>query len=74
MADLLIRDIDPGLKRQLEEQAKAHGRSLSDEAKVLIRRGLVAPPAPVGLGTRLFSLLPDDVRGNDLVFEVPQFW
>lgn len=69
MPDLLIRDLDPGLRRQLEERAKAHGRSLSDEAKSLIRRSLAAP-TEAGLGTRLFSLLPDTARGDDLVFDV----
>ncbi len=39
MADLLIRDIDPKLKRELEERARAHGRSLSEEAKSMLCDG-----------------------------------
>lgn len=73
MPDLLIRDLDPGLRRQLEERAKAHGRSLSEEAKSLIRRSLAEPTDAglgAGLGSRLFSLLPDAARGDDLVFDV----
>jgi plasmid stability protein len=72
MPNLLIRDIDPMLKRQLAERARTHRRSLSDEAKTLIRRGLAAPPREVGIGTRLFSMLPDQWRGDDLVFETPR--
>lgn len=36
MGDLLIRNIDEALKRGIIELAQANGRSLSDEAKVLI--------------------------------------
>lgn len=72
MANLLIRDIDPTLKRQLTERARTHRHSLSDEAKALIRRGLAAQPRGVGMGTRLFSMVPDEWRGDDLVFESPR--
>jgi hypothetical protein len=71
MADLLIRNIEPSLKRQLEERARKHGRSLSDEAKTLIRRGVTETDQEAGFGTRLFSLLPDEFRSDDLVFERP---
>src|ERR1700754_4058096 len=71
MTDLLIREIDPELKAALKERARAPGRSLSEEAKAMLRRGLAEPASPGGLGTRLFSMLPDEFRGDDLVFEVP---
>ena len=71
MSNLLIRDIDPALKRLLKERARAHRRSLSEEAKSLIRQGVVERQAEVGFGTRLFSMLPDEYRGDDLVFDVP---
>jgi len=71
MANLLIRDIDPTLKRQLTERARMRRRSLSDEAKTLIRRGLAAQSPEVGIGTRLFAMLSDEWRGDDLVFETP---
>jgi antitoxin FitA len=76
MSDLLIRDIDADLKRRLEERAQAHKRSLSEEAKMLIRRGLAEPAIePVadskekGLGTRMMELLPPEYRSDDYVFE-----
>jgi plasmid stability protein len=73
MTDLLIRNIDPRLKRQLEERARRHRHSLSEEAKALLRRALLParPSAQTGLGTRLFALAREEDRGDDLVFDVP---
>jgi plasmid stability protein len=69
MSDLLIRDIDPELKRRLEHSAQKHDQSLSDEAKSLIRKGLSVATQDRKLGTEMFdSILPED-RGDDLVFE-----
>ena len=69
MSDLLIRDIDSELKRQLEESAQRHSQSLSDEAKLLIRKGLNVARRDRKLGSEMFdSILPED-RGDDLVFE-----
>lgn len=69
MTDLLIRKIDPKLKRELEKRARTHGRSLSDEAKSLINGALRRPEPPKKMGTWLFNLLPAEYRGDDLVFE-----
>jgi plasmid stability protein len=40
MADLLIRNVEARLKRQLRESARRNNRSLSDEAKLLLQRAL----------------------------------
>jgi plasmid stability protein len=69
MTDMLIRKIDPKLKREIEKRAREHGRSLSDEAKLVLQRGLSVPEPPLKMGTYLMSLLPDEYRGDDLVFE-----
>jgi hypothetical protein len=69
MSDILIRKVGPALKRQIEESAHKHGRSLSAEAKILIERGLAARVPSVKMGTFLFSLLEDRYRGDDLVFK-----
>ena len=53
MSDLLIRDIDRNLKRRLEERARRSGRSLSEEAKVLLGRAMAESPPTRGLGTAL---------------------
>jgi hypothetical protein len=64
----VIRNIDPALKRIIGKFAKQSGRSISTEAKLLICRG-VSVDDRVGFGTRLFYLVDEDVRGDDLVFE-----
>jgi len=56
MSDLLIRNIDPKLKRRLAARARRSGRSLSEEAKVLISRALVEAEPRRGLGTELIEL------------------
>ena len=71
MSDLLIRKVDPKLKRELMKRARTHGRSLSEEAKTLLQRAITEEPRRGGFGTYLFSMLPDEFRGDDLVFEVP---
>ena len=70
VTDLLIRKIDPKLKRELAKRARAHGRSLSDEVQEVLDKALYPEP-PKKMGTWMASLLPDEYRGDDLVFEVP---
>jgi antitoxin FitA len=54
MSDLLIRNIDPKLKRRLEALARRSGRSLSEEAKTLLGKALTESRPPTrGLGTAL---------------------
>lgn len=78
MTDLLVRDIDPTLKRKLEERAQAHGRSLAEEVRAAIERGMANERGlpdqsnAEALGTRLFGMLPDKWRGDDLVFGLAQ--
>ena len=69
VSDLLVRDIDDDLKRLIEERAHAHRRSLSEEMKALARQALEMPEKPIGMGTYLYSLIRDEDRGDDLVFE-----
>jgi len=71
MTDMLIRNIDPKLKREIEKRALEHGHSLSDEAKLVLRRGLEPPTSARKIGTSMASLLPEEFRGADLVFEIP---
>jgi plasmid stability protein len=56
MTDLLIRNIDPKLKRRLEARARRSGRSLSEEAKALISRAMAETQPARGLGTELVKL------------------
>ena len=66
MTDLLIRNIDPRLKRLIEKRARQNGKSLSEEAKILIRKGLGDDRK---LGTEMVNLVRPEDRGDDLVFE-----
>lgn len=70
MTDLLIRNIDPHLKRRLQESARSHRRSLSEEARLLLKTALLEPSDRRKMGTALFKLVPEEYRGDDLVFEV----
>jgi hypothetical protein len=69
MTDLLIRDIEPQLKRQIEERASKNRESLSVAAQALIRRGLESPPERRKLGTEMYTMIRPEDRGDDLVFE-----
>ena len=70
MTDLLIADIDPQLKRKLEESAEKHGQSLSDEAKALLLEALATEPGGRKLGTLMSQLVPPEDRSDDYVFEI----
>ena len=65
MADLLIRDIDPELKRRIAARAKAHDRSLSDETKALVVKALAhigeaqSAEQSVGFGTLMRKMVQD---------------
>ena len=69
----LIRNIDAHLKRQLEESARNHRRSLSEEARILLKKALLRNhPSQRKMGTRrCSSWFRQKYRGDDLVFEVP---
>lgn len=67
--DLLIRKVNPQLKDELKKRARAHGRSLSDEAKAVLDDALKPRKPEKKMGTWMRSLLPPEFRGDDLVFE-----
>jgi hypothetical protein len=79
MSDLLVRNIPPALRRQIKERAKKNRHSLSDEVKLLIQEALAQPSRRGKLGpgdkfgTYLFSLLEDEYRSDDLVFEARDY-
>ncbi|MGZ8309082.1 MAG: FitA-like ribbon-helix-helix domain-containing protein [Rhodoplanes sp.] len=71
MTDLLIRNIDPELKRRLEERARQHKLSISEVANTVLRAGLSVPTGQRRLGTEMFNLIRPEDRGDDLIFEAP---
>ena len=70
MSDMLIRKVPPRMKRQIRERARAHGRSMSEEAKALLEEKLREHTKDRKLGTELSNLIPPKYRGDDLVFEI----
>ena len=42
MASITIRGLDPKLKERLRVQAARHGRSMEEEARVILRHGVTA--------------------------------
>ena len=69
MVDLLVRNIEPDLRREIEHRAKSNRRSLSEEVKWLLRKGLTVEEKIRKLGTELAGLVPTEYRGDDIVFE-----
>ncbi len=70
-SDILVRDVEPRLKLWLEESARQHNRSLSEEIKALLQRVRAQGTGDRKLGTELYNLIRPEDRGDDLVFEVP---
>ncbi|MBZ9677849.1 plasmid stabilization protein [Mesorhizobium sp. ES1-1] len=69
MGDMLIRRIDPELKRRLEESARLNRRSLSEEAVVLMQKGFAAQRTGKA-GDLLCSLVGDDGFTDDEIQEI----
>ena len=64
MGDLLIRNLDDTLKRELQRQARRNGRSLSDEAALHLRHSLrtLEDGSPSSAGQRIRMLLANDAH------------
>ena len=45
MASITIRQLNDGLKARLRLRAARHGRSMKEEARVLLKEGLASEPA-----------------------------
>ena len=71
MSDLLIRNMTPRMKRQLQERARANGRSLSEEATLLLGKALSTREPEQNLWDWMRNLVSPEHRGDDLVFEYP---
>ena len=82
MPDLLVRDIDDDLKRLIEDRARSHRRSLSDEVKALLRERLVQTHDGRKLGSEMFNLvrpeksarrrISNDLAGHERCFRADQ--
>lgn len=62
MSDILIRDLDPAIERALE--ARAHGRSVSEEIMAFLADDLNLPASETGVGSWLAGLISPDLWGE----------
>ena len=78
MASITIRNIDETLKERLRIKAAKHGRSMEEEARVILRRAVngISGPELLNLSSQLFGKehgveleLPDRVDER----ETPRF-
>ncbi|MCP1441772.1 plasmid stability protein [Pseudomonas sp. GGS8] len=53
MASLTIGNLDPQIYEQLRNNARSNGRSLEEEARLILRRALDQMDGAHGLGTRI---------------------
>ena len=55
MSTLTIRNLEPVIKDKLRMAAAAHGRSMEEEVRTILRNVLAQPTAPSGLGSRVHA-------------------
>ena len=55
MSTLTIRNIEPAIKDKLRHAAAAHGRSMEEEVRTILRNVLTQPAATTGLGSRIHA-------------------
>ena len=54
MAQIVVRNLEESVKRRLRARAKSHGRSMEEEARVILREAVNDNLRPKeGLGTKL---------------------
>ena len=69
IAQLLVRDIESNVVRELKVRAARHGRSAEEEHREILRAALRRPGSPASL-KRLLLEIPD--VGSDRDFERPR--
>ncbi len=55
MTTLTVRNIEPVIKDKLRMSAAAHGRSMEEEVRTILRKALARPLASGGLGSRIHA-------------------
>jgi len=57
MAQLVVRNLEAGIKLRLQRRAKRHGRSMEEEVRDILRDAAKEEARPArGLGTEIASL------------------
>ena len=70
MAQLVVRNIEAGIKLRLQRRAKRHGRTIEEEVRGILRDAAKEEADPArGLGTEIASLF----RKCGLAADIPEF-
>jgi plasmid stability protein len=67
VAQILVRDVEDSVKRELQRRASQHGRSLQAEVPDILREAAKSAPPAYGLGTEIVRI----VQASGLEF--PEF-
>lgn len=79
MASITIRKLDDAVKAKLRVRAAANGRSMEEEARVILREAVEEEASETGLGTRLHELFKPfggvelDIPPREPMREPPRF-
>ena len=67
MAQLVVRNIEGGVKTSLQRRAKRNGRSMEEEVRDILRSAVNEDDVPaVGLGTEISSLFAKTGFDSDI--------
>jgi antitoxin FitA len=55
MSTLTIRNLEPVIKDKLRQSAAAHGRSMEEEVRTILRQVMNKPASESGLGSRIHA-------------------
>jgi antitoxin FitA len=56
VAQLVVRNLEDGVKEKLQRRAKRHGRSMEEEIREILRSAAHEKVPAAGLGTRIAAL------------------
>lgn len=70
MAQVVVRNLEDSVKLALKQRATAHGWSMEEEARCILRQAVAAdaPAAEVALGSRITARF----AGHGLVQDLPE--
>jgi plasmid stability protein len=69
MAQLVVRNIEDGVKTRLQRRARRNGRSMEEEVRDILRSAVHEVETPAGgLGTEIAALF----AGSRIDFDIPE--
>jgi len=69
MSTLTVRNIEPAIKDKLRLMAAAHGHSIAEEVRSILRRSVTQGTKPCGLGSRMHARF---IAMGDVVLPLPE--